>query len=142
MEKVVFLDRQSLNANVRKPSFDHEWEEYDQTLPNEVVTRLSGATIALTNKVPIRKETLEQLPDLNLIAVAATGYDVIDLMACKEKGVSVANIRNYAVNTVPEHTFALILALKRNLIAYRDDVLDGRWQKHDQFCFLIIELAI
>ena len=135
MEKVVFLDRQSLNANVRKPSFDHEWEEYDQTLPNEVVSRLSDATIALTNKVPIRKETLDQLPNLKMIAVAATGYDVIDIGVCKEKGVSVANIRNYAVNTVPEHTFALILALKRNLIAYRDDVLDGRWQKHDQFCF-------
>ena len=86
MEKVVFLDRQSLNANVRKPSFEHEWKEYDQTLPNEVVSRLSGATIALTNKVPIRKETLDQLPNLKMIAVAATGYDVIDIEACKDKG--------------------------------------------------------
>ena len=106
------------------------------------LSRLSGATIALTNKVPIRKETLDQLPNLKMIAVAATGYDVIDIGACKEKGCIRCNIRNYAVNTVPEHTFALILALKRNLIAYRDDVLDGRWQKHDQFCFLIIELVI
>tara|TARA_B100000963_G_scaffold294474_1_gene265101 strand:+ start:63 stop:1010 length:948 start_codon:yes stop_codon:yes gene_type:complete len=135
MEKVVFLDRQSLNAKVRKPSFAHDWEEFEQTLPDQVVARLSGATIAITNKVPIRKESLEQLPALKLIAVAATGYDVIDLSACKEKMVSVANIRNYAVNTVPEHTFALILALKRNLAAYRDDVLAGRWQNHDQFCF-------
>ena len=135
MEKVVFLDRQSLNAKVRKPSFAHDWEEFEQTLPDQVVARLAGATIAITNKVPIRKESLEQLPALKLIAVAATGYDVIDLSACKEKMVSVANIRNYAVNTVPEHTFALILALKRNLAAYRDDVLAGRWQNHDQFCF-------
>ena len=135
MEKVVFLDRQSLNAVVRKPSFDHEWEEFDQTLPNQVVDRLSGATIAITNKVPIRRGTLDQLSKLKLIAVAATGYDVIDVQACREKNVSVANIRNYAVNTVPEHTFALILALRRNLVAYRDDVLAGRWQRHDQFCF-------
>jgi len=136
MEKVVFLDRASLNASVRRPSFEHTWEEFDQTSgENQTLDRLRGATIALTNKVPIRKNVLDELPSLKLIAVAATGYDVIDIDCCRDKGISVANIRNYAVNTVPEHTFSLILALRRNLIAYRDDVLNGRWQKHDQFCF-------
>lgn len=135
MEKVAFLDRNSLKANLRKPSFNHEWVEFDQTMASEVVDRLKGATVAITNKVPIRRDSLDQLPDLKFIAVAATGYDVIDIPACKERGIGVANIRNYAVNTVPEHTFSLILALKRNLVAYRDDVLSGRWQKHDQFCF-------
>ena len=135
MEKVVFLDRNSLKANVRKPSFDHDWVEYEQTLPTEVVDRLKGVTVAITNKVPIRRDSLNQLPDLKFIAVAATGYDVIDIDACKEKGIGVANIRNYAVHTVPEHTFSLILSLKRNLVAYRNDVLAGRWQNHDQFCF-------
>jgi glycerate dehydrogenase len=70
-----------------------------------------------------------------MIAVAATGYDVIDIDACRERGIAVANIRNYAVHTVPEHTFAMIFALRRNLIAYREDVLRGRWQAQDQFCF-------
>lgn len=135
MEKVVFLDRNSLKANVRKPSFDHDWVEYEQTLPTEVVDRLKGVTVAITNKVPIRRDSLNQLPDLKFIAVAATGYDVIDIDACKEKGIGVANIRNYAVHTVPEHAFSLILSLKRNLVAYRNDVLAGRWQNHDQFCF-------
>ena len=136
MEKVVFLDRASLNASVRRPSFEHTWEEFGQTSgENQTLDRLRGATIALTNKVPIRKNVLDELPDLKLIAVAATGYDVIDIDCCRDKGISVANIRNYAVNTVPEHTFSLILALRRNLIAYRNDVLNGRWQKHDQFCF-------
>ena len=135
MEKVVFLDRNSLKANLRRPSFDHEWGEFDQTLSSDVVDRLKGATIAITNKVPIRKDSIDQLPDLKFIAVAATGYDVIDIPACKDRGISVANIRNYAVNTVPEHTFSLILSLKRNLVAYREDILAGRWQKHDQFCF-------
>jgi len=135
MEKVVFLDRNSLKANLRRPSFDHEWGEFDQTLSSDVVDRLKGATIAITNKVPIRKDSIDQLPDLKFIAVAATGYDVIDIPACKDRGISVANIRNYAVNTVPEHTFSLILSLKRNLVAYRKDILAGRWQKHDQFCF-------
>jgi len=136
MEKVVFLDRASLNASVRRPNFEHTWEEFDQTSgENQTLDRLRGATVALTNKVPIRKNVLDELPDLKLIAVAATGYDVIDIDCCRDKGISVANIRNYAVNTVPEHTFSLILALRRNLIAYRNDVLNGRWQKHEQFCF-------
>ena len=136
MEKVVFLDRASLNASVRRPSFEHTWEEFDQTSgENQTLDRLRGATIALTNKVPIRKNVLDELPSLKLIAVAATGYDVIDIDCCRDKGISVANIRNYAVNTVPEHAFSLILALRRNLIAYRNDVINGRWQKHDQFCF-------
>jgi len=135
MEHVVFLDRQSLKANVRRPSFEHTWEEHVQTLEADVVTRLKNATVAITNKVPIRKATLEHLPNLKMIAVAATGYDVIDVAACRERGVGVANIRNYAVHTVPEHSFALIFALRRNITAYRDDVLRGRWQAQDQFCF-------
>jgi glycerate dehydrogenase len=96
---------------------------------------LQGATVAITNKVPLRGETLRQLPQLKMIAVAATGYDVIDVPYCKDHGIAVANIRNYAVHTVPEHAFALILALRRNLLAYRQDVEAGVWQKSDQFCF-------
>jgi glycerate dehydrogenase len=67
--------------------------------------------------------------------VAATGYDVIDVGYCNAHGVAVANIRNYAIHSVPEHAFAMILALRRNLIAYRDDVLNGLWQQSKQFCF-------
>lgn len=135
MERIVFLDRLSLKAEVRRPSFPHTWEEHDQTLESLVASRLAGATVAITNKVPIRRATLEQLPQLKMIAVAATGYDVIDIDACRERGIAVANIRHYAVHTVPEHSFAMIFALRRNLIAYREDVLRGRWQAQDQFCF-------
>jgi len=135
MQKIVFLDRQSLRAELRQPAFLHEWVEHVQTRPDEVVERLQHATVAISNKVPIRRETLAQLPHLKLIAMAATGYDVIDTQACQEHGVAVVNIRNYAVHTVPEHAFALIFALRRNLMAYRDDVLHGRWQKEEQFCF-------
>ncbi len=135
MERIVFLDRQSLKAEVRRPSFPHIWEEHDQTMESLVASRLAGATVAITNKVPIRKASLKQLPQLKMIAVAATGYDVIDIDACCERGIAVANIRHYAVHTVPEHSFAMIFALRRNLIAYREDVLRGRWQAQDQFCF-------
>ena len=135
MENIVFLDRQSLRAELRAPAFAHEWTEHVQTRADQVVERLQHATVAITNKVPIRRETLAQLPHLKLIAMAATGHDVIDTQACQEHGVALVNIRNYAVHTVPEHAFALIFALRRNLMAYREDVLKGRWQTEEQFCF-------
>ncbi|HYA19179.1 MAG TPA: D-2-hydroxyacid dehydrogenase [Burkholderiales bacterium] len=132
---VVFLDRSTLNANVRRPAFDHSWAEFPTTAASEIVERLGSATIAITNKVPLRKETLAKLPKLKMVAVAATGYDVIDTEYCKSHNIAVANIRNYAIHTVPEHAFALILALRRNLLAYRQDVENGVWQKATQFCF-------
>jgi glycerate dehydrogenase len=134
-ERIVFLDRSTLKARVRRPAFEHSWKEYPVTEVSELAQRLDAATIAITNKVPLRGATLRQLPDLRMIAVAATGYDVVDIEHCKAHGIAVANIRNYAVHTVPEHVFALITALRRNLLAYRRDVENGRWQQVDQFCF-------
>ncbi len=135
MQTIVFLDRASLLAQVRRPAFAHTWQEYAASEPGELPHKLRDATIAITNKVPLRASTLQQLPQLKMIAVAATGYDVIDIDYCKSHGIAVSNIRNYAVHTVPEHAFALILALRRNLFAYRDDVAKGRWQQVEQFCF-------
>jgi glycerate dehydrogenase len=137
MQKIVFLDRATLAPQIElpRPAFEHELVEYDHTQPDQVAARLHGATIAITNKVPIAADVLAQLPALKLVAVAATGTDCVDKEACRKHGVTVSNIRGYAVNTVPEHTFALMLALRRNLIAYRDDVLIGEWEKSGQFCF-------
>ncbi len=134
-QHVVFLDRLSLKATVRRPAQAESYVEHDKTSVDELVAKLGHATVAITNKVPLRASTLEQLPQLKMIAVAATGYDVIDVPYCKAHGIAVANIRNYAVHTVPEHAFALILALRRNLLAYRADVEAGLWQRSDQFCF-------
>ena len=128
-EHLVFLDRSTLQATLRRPSFDHAYTEHATTSIDQTVVRLRGATIALTNKVPLRAEALAQLPALKLIAVAATGYDIVDVAACRERGIAVCNIRNYAVHTVPEHVFALLLSLRRNLFAYRVDVERGRWQQ-------------
>ncbi|SAL57396.1 glycerate dehydrogenase [Caballeronia terrestris] len=137
MHKIVFLDRATLAPQIklRTPGFAHELAEYAQTRPEDVVARIAGASIVITNKVAITDDVLAQNPQLKLVAIAATGTDCVDKAACARHGVAVANIRGYAVNTVPEHTFALILALRRNLIAYRDDVLNGVWQKSGQFCF-------
>ena len=135
IRRVVFLDRASLKAKVRTPKGTGAYVEYDKTSPDEVVPRLEGADVAILNKVPMRAPTLERLPDLKMIAVAATGYDVVDVAYCKAHGIAVANIRNYAVHTVPEHAFMMILALRRSLLAYREDVQNGVWNKSDQFCF-------
>ncbi|WP_322024863.1 D-2-hydroxyacid dehydrogenase [Burkholderia sp. BCC1977] len=137
MQKIVFLDRATLAPQIRlaRPAFEHALVEYDHTRADQVAARLDGATIAITNKVPLTADVIAQLPTLKLVAVAATGTDCVDKAACERHGIRVSNIRGYAVNTVPEHTFALMLALRRNLIAYRNDVLNGEWQKSGQFCF-------
>ena len=132
---IVFLDRESLGADLRAPGFEHGYVEYDATGAHEIVERLRDATICITNKVPLRADTLAQLPNLKLIAVAATGTDVIDKAAAKEHGVAVVNIRNYAFNTVPEHVIALMFALKRQLVPYHLDVQNGVWNTSRQFCF-------
>lgn len=136
-KNIVFLERDTVAPDVviRKPSFQHTWKDYDRTTPEQLVERLKDADIALVNKVKFQRPAIEALPRLKLIAVAATGTDNIDIAACKERGIIVSNIRGYALHTVPEHAFTLILALRRGLIGYRQDVVNGEWQKAAQFCF-------
>jgi len=132
---IVFLDRDTVGVQLRQPNFPHSYQEYAVTPADCIVERLRDATIAILNKVPMHAETLASLPKLKLIAVAATGTDIIDKLYCRQNGITVVNIRHYAFNTVPEHVFALIFALRRNLIAYREDVRNGAWQHAGQFCF-------
>ncbi|HZV53397.1 MAG TPA: D-2-hydroxyacid dehydrogenase [Rhodocyclaceae bacterium] len=134
MEHVVFLEKDSIRATVRRPAFPHTWTEYEKTAPNEVFDRLQDATIAITNKVILTGELLARLPKLRLIAEAATGTDNIDLAWCREHKLPVTNIRGYAADTVPEHVFMLLLALRRQLPAYRADVAAGKWQGSPTFC--------
>ena len=133
--RVVFLDRASLKARVRTPACTTDYIEYASTSADDIVPRLDGAHVAIVNKVALRAGDLERLPHLRLIAVAATGYDVVDVAYCKARGIAVANIREYSVHSVPEHAFALILALRRSLFAYQRDVNDGVWNRAEQFCF-------
>lgn len=135
MQRIVFLDAATLRVRLRRPAFAHEWVEHPRTAPDEVVVRLQGASIAISNKVVLREPQLAQLPQLKMIAVAATGTNNVDLDACRARGIAVANIRGYAVHTVPEHVLMLLLALRRQLLSYRADVGAGRWQRSEQFCF-------
>jgi glycerate dehydrogenase len=136
LEAIVFLERNTFTVPFRRPNFEHQWIEYDQTSSEELVPRLQDATIAICNKVPMRGQTLSQLTKLKLIAVAATGVDNVDLEFCRANQIAVCNTRGYAVTSLPEHALMLMLALRRNLIAYRNDVRAGKWGEAKQFCLL------
>jgi glycerate dehydrogenase len=135
--KIVFLDRATLSPQtvLRRPGFEHEMALFQGTAPHEVAERIADADIVILNKVRITPADLASAPKLKLVAVAATGTDHVDLAACAARGVVVTNIRNYAKYSVPEHTFALIFALRRSVLAYHASVKAGRWQASGQFCF-------
>jgi len=137
MTKIVFLDRDTMGPSVEinRPAFEHEWVEYGKSAPDEVAQRINDADLVITNKAPIGADQLAGAKNLKMVSIAATGFDVIDVPACIEHGVTVSNVRGYAENTVPEHAFALILALKRGIVGYREDVINGEWEKSGQFCF-------
>src|SRR5919107_2654355 len=133
MLTIVFLERDTLKADLRRPVFEHVWRDYGATRPEEVLERLEGAAVAVVNKLPLRADALARLPSLKLIAVAATGTDNIDLAFCRERRIEVRNVRGYARETLPEHVMMMALALSRNLIGYREDVRAGLWQRSEQF---------
>ncbi|NAW58620.1 MULTISPECIES: D-2-hydroxyacid dehydrogenase [unclassified Vibrio] len=134
---IVFLDRATIPAHIRLPHlpFDHQWVEYDLTAPEHVFERVQSADIVITNKVVLDEPLLRRLPELKLIAVAATGYNNVDLQTCRSLGIAVANVRGYATQSVPEHVVAMMFALRRNLVGYHQDIQQGEWQRNKQFCF-------
>ncbi len=135
--QIVFLDRLTIRQDIeiRRPSFPHEWVSFDASLPEQVIDRCRDADIIITNKVPLHKAVIELLPRLKMVAVAATGVDRVDVGACRKHGVIVSNIRNYALTTVPEYVISVVLALRRQILQYRQEVLNGRWQAEEGFCF-------
>lgn len=137
MATVVCLERDSLGPQFKLPqlSHQHEWRDYPTTDPEQVVVRLRDADVVVVNKLILNDQLLVQLPKLKLIAVSATGINNIDLGAASRLGIKVCNVQGYAGPSVAEHTFMLLLALKRNLISYRQSILNGRWQESEQFCY-------
>lgn len=107
--------------------------EYKTTSQTQIIDRLKDASVAITNKIPIREDVLAKLPDLKLIIVAATGFDCIDIEACRRRGIPVCNLRHYTLNSVPEHTIMLLLNLRRNFVRYQEMVRSGEWQRSNSF---------
>ncbi len=133
LPKIVFLDRATLTVPLRPLGLPHEWTEYPDSSPEDAIERLKDATVVITNKVVIDENILQHAPELKLVAVSATGYNIVDINACKARGVAVCNVRDYALTGVTEHALLLMLALRRQLPAYRDRLRAGDWQKSDAF---------
>ena len=135
--RIVFLDRDTLPKTIDfvGPNIPHELVIYERTAVNQVEQRIKNFDVVITNKVKLTAQALQSSERLRMVAVAATGCDNVDLGYCDSNNIIVSNVRNYAVHTVPEHTFALILALRRNLLAYRNSIAAGRWQESGNFCY-------
>ncbi|MGH1439667.1 MAG: NAD(P)-dependent oxidoreductase [Cellvibrionaceae bacterium] len=133
--KIVFLDRATIPPHIQFKALKHahEWLNYDLSSTTECVDRARHADIIITNKVVLDAQTIEQLPQLKHIAVIATGYNNIDLDSCQANGISVSNTPEYSITSVPEHTLALIFALRRQLFAYQSNVKNGAWQQSPYF---------
>ncbi|MDO9797156.1 2-hydroxyacid dehydrogenase [Glaesserella parasuis] len=139
MLNIVFLDRTGIPAthNIPRPSFPHNWIEYDRTSAEETYERAKDADIVITSKVLFGRELLAKLPKLKLIAITATGTNNIDLVAAKELGIAVKNVTGYSSVTVPEHVLGMIFSLKHSLMSYhRDQVTSDRWATCGQFCYV------
>ncbi|MCV4343802.1 2-hydroxyacid dehydrogenase [Pseudomonas capsici] len=145
--RAVFLDHTSLDLGdldlgELRESFG-ELVLHDSTSPDQVIERLKGAQVAISNKIMIDAGTFAACPELKLVLVTATGTNNVDLAAAREHGVTVCNCQGYGTPSVAQHTLLLLLALATRLPDYQKAVQQGLWQKSSQFCLLdfpIVEL--
>jgi len=146
-QRIVVLDGYTLNpGDLTWDAFQElgDFEVYDRTPANEIVSRSRRATALLTNKTPLRGASFDQLPDLRYIGVLATGYDIVDASAAREKGIAVTNIPTYGTDSVAQFAFALLLELCHRVQRHADDASGGGWAKSPDWSYHLsplIELA-
>lgn len=145
--KIVVLDGYTLNPG------DISWEGlealgevtvYDRTKAEDIVARIGDADAVYTNKTPITKETLNACPNVKFIGVLATGYNIVDIEAAKEKGIPVSNIPTYGTAAVSQFAIALLLELCHHIGEHSDAVKAGEWTNNADWCFWkypLVELA-
>jgi len=133
--KAAFLDYGTLGPGIDTSSLDElvEVEYYEYTPPNEIQDRLRDVEIGIVNKARVDAATMAANPGLKFIVLAATGSDNVDLETARQRGIAVANIRDYCTPAVVQHVFALILALTRQLKGYQTVVNAGAWQRSNTF---------
>lgn len=130
---IVFLDGASLPSPLARPPEAREWTVRETTPQDQVLDALALADVAITNKVRIDRAALAHLPRLKLICVAATGYDCVDIAACRDQGVTVCNVPAYSAVSVAESVIASLFALRRHLMAYRASAAT-EWPTSSHFC--------
>ncbi|WP_101910321.1 D-2-hydroxyacid dehydrogenase [Marasmitruncus massiliensis] len=145
--KIVILDGYTENPG------DLSWNElealgeltvYDRTPADKIVERIGDANAVYTNKTPVSRETLGKCPNVKFIGVLATGYNVVDVAAAKEKGIPVCNIPTYGTDAVGQFAIALLLEICHHIGHHNEAVHEGRWEHNDDWCFWdypLIELA-
>ena len=141
-KNIVFLDSSTFPSNIIFPklSFNHTWKNYKFTKKAEVKERINKANIVVTNKIELNKSNLKSAKDLELIAITATGTNIIDLDYCKAHNISVCNLRNYASVSVAEHVLGLMLTLSKNIKGLERDINKKIWQKRKVFALLSREI--
>lgn len=108
---------------------------YPATLKNEVASRIGDAQLLITNKCIIDRNVIEQCPNLKYIGVTATGYNIIDLEACTERGIVVTNVPSYSTKAVAQQVFAYILHYSNRVERHHQRVMAGEWEQCEYFCF-------
>jgi glycerate dehydrogenase len=143
-DSIVILDAFTANPG------DLDWQAlaalaplqlHDRTARGEIVARARGATIVLTNKTPLNAEAIAALPELRYIGVLATGYNIVDVAAARERGIVVSNVPAYSTASVAQVVFALLLELTHRAGHHSDAVRAGRWTKCADFSFWDFPLA-
>jgi len=136
--KIVILDGYTANPG------DLSWRElealgdvtvYDRTKPEDTVARAADAEVVLTNKVVLGRKEIEQLPHLQYIGVLATGYNVVDIAAAHEHGITVTNVPAYSTESVAQMVFAHLLTVTNRTEHYALQNREGRWSKNSDFCY-------
>lgn len=147
MPKIVVLDGYALNPG------DLSWDAlkslgeltvYDRTSQEKIVERILDAEIVYTNKTPLTAEILDACPNIRFIGVLATGYNVVDTAAAKERNIPVTNVPTYGTDAVAQFAIALLLEICHHVAHHAGAVRDGRWTGHEDFCFWdypLIELS-
>ena len=136
--KIIVLDGFALNPG------DISWKPleelgsltvYERTAPQQVVERIGDAPAILTNKTVISREVMDACPGLKYIGVLATGYNVVDLVAARERGIIVTNIPGYSTQAVAQFVFALLLEVCCHVQNHSDSVHAGEWVRSKDFCY-------
>lgn len=136
--KIVILDGYCENPG------DLSWESlealgeltvYDRTAPEDVIARIGDADIVYTNKTPIPEAAFAACPNIKLVSVLATGYNIVDCAAARKRGIPVCNVPGYSTASVAQLTFALLLELCHHVGHHSDAVHAGRWTSSKDFCF-------
>ena len=136
--KIVILDGHAVNPGDLSWDFLKQFGEltvYERTPLEEVVKRIGDADIVLTNKSPINKDILNACPNIKLVCVLATGYNVVDCEATRKRGIPVCNVPDYGTAAVAQFTFALLLDLCHKVAHHAQTVRDGKWCACPDFCY-------